>query len=114
MTVNDGVKPGKKLAGFTVDSEPWMKRGACFNPTKDMDVLRANVARFFPGKTNPTRQAVETARAKAVCAVCDVAADCLAYAEKTHIQFGIWGGLTENDRRKRRKQQRQEQQGKAA
>jgi WhiB family redox-sensing transcriptional regulator len=58
--------------------------------------------------------AAETARAKAVCARCPVAADCLAYAEKTHVQFGIWGGLTENDRRKLRKQRRQQEQERAA
>ncbi len=38
-------------------------------------------------------------RAKAICARCDVRADCLAYALRIAEPHGIWGGLNEFERR---------------
>jgi hypothetical protein len=38
-------------------------------------------------------------KAKAVCAACPVAAECLGYALEHGIREGIWGGLGEGDRR---------------
>ncbi len=46
------------------------------------------------------------AKAKAVCARCPVRAACLAYALEHDIWFGIWGGLTEDDRRALLRQRR--------
>lgn len=48
---------------------------------------------FFPEKGGSTRQA------KAVCAACPVAAECLDYALATGQRFGIWGGVSERKRR---------------
>lgn len=41
--------------------------------------------------------------AKDVCAVCPVRATCLEYALTNRIEFGVWGGLTEEERRDLRK-----------
>ena len=38
-------------------------------------------------------------RAKAICAACIVRTDCLDYAISINEQHGIWGGLTELERR---------------
>ncbi|MFG2479909.1 WhiB family transcriptional regulator [Streptomyces fagopyri] len=38
-------------------------------------------------------------RAKAVCAGCPVRIECLAEALDGRIEFGVWGGTTERDRR---------------
>src|SRR3954467_12777307 len=38
-------------------------------------------------------------RAKAVCTGCPVRTECLAYALDERIEHGIWGGMTERDRR---------------
>lgn len=38
-------------------------------------------------------------RAKAVCMGCPVRAECLADALDNRIEFGIWGGMTERERR---------------
>jgi WhiB family redox-sensing transcriptional regulator len=38
-------------------------------------------------------------RAKSICAQCRVRTDCLAYALAQRDQHGIWGGLTELERR---------------
>ena len=62
---------------------------------------------FFPiGTTGP---AVEQAIvAKRICAVCEVREQCLEYAIETNQDSGIWGGMTEDERRtlKRQRQRR--------
>ena len=45
--------------------------------------------------------------AKAICGTCVVQSQCLAHAMK-HQEFGIWGGLTANERRMKRRMQRRE------
>lgn len=43
--------------------------------------------------------------AKAVCAGCVVRQDCLEYALRIHQRIGIWGGMTDKERRLWRKAQ---------
>jgi WhiB family redox-sensing transcriptional regulator len=38
-------------------------------------------------------------RAKAICAVCPVQVECLEYAIRTREPHGVWGGLSEMERR---------------
>lgn len=38
-------------------------------------------------------------RAKVVCSGCPVRAECLADALDNRVEFGVWGGLTERERR---------------
>lgn len=53
---------------------------------------------FFPIGT--TGQATVTQdHAKRVCGECEVKRDCLDYALDTNQDSGIWGGLTEEERR---------------
>lgn len=53
---------------------------------------------FFPaGETGPAAEQIQ--RAKRICSSCDVADECLAYAIETNQVSGIWGGLTEDERR---------------
>lgn len=49
---------------------------------------------FFPEKGGSTREA------KKICSGCDVKAECLDYALENDFRFGIWGGLSERERRK--------------
>ncbi|GAA1647747.1 WhiB family transcriptional regulator [Microbacterium flavum] len=49
---------------------------------------------FFPEKGGSTRDA------KRICTSCDVRDQCLEYALKNDERFGIWGGLSERERRK--------------
>lgn len=49
---------------------------------------------FFPEKGGSTRDA------KRICTSCDVRAQCLEYALQNDERFGIWGGLSERERRK--------------
>jgi WhiB family redox-sensing transcriptional regulator len=75
-------------------NQEWQDRAAC---------RHIPVERFFP----PAEQ--EADEAKAICAVCDVRQPCLEFAIKEGERFGIWGGLTTQERRslvaKRRKAQ---------
>lgn len=52
---------------------------------------------FFPEKGGSTRDA------KRICDSCDVRQQCLEYALENDERFGIWGGLSERERRKLRK-----------
>ncbi|MEU3793995.1 WhiB family transcriptional regulator [Streptomyces fructofermentans] len=38
-------------------------------------------------------------RAKALCQGCPVRTECLAYALDSRIEHGVWGGMTERERR---------------
>ena len=52
---------------------------------------------FFPEKGGSTRDA------KKICVSCEVRNQCLEYALANDERFGIWGGLSERERRKLRK-----------
>ena len=49
---------------------------------------------FFPEQGGSTREA------KKVCMDCDVRAECLEYALTNDEAHGVWGGLSERERRK--------------
>ena len=55
---------------------------------------------FFPERGASTREA------KAVCRGCVVKDDCLEYAMVNAERFGIWGGLSERERRSLRRQRK--------
>ncbi|MCF3961154.1 WhiB family transcriptional regulator [Streptomyces fuscigenes] len=44
-------------------------------------------------------QGAEQHRAKTVCGSCPVETECLGYALDQRIEFGVWGGMTERERR---------------
>ena len=57
---------------------------------------------FFPvGSSGPALAQLEDA--KAVCRRCPVAVECLAWALATGQTAGVWGGLSEDERRELRR-----------
>lgn len=72
------------LIGFP-EPPPWMVDAVC--PTTDPEA-------FFPEKGGSTKSA------KAVCSGCPVRPDCLAYAIANDERHGVWGGLSERNRRR--------------
>ncbi len=67
----------------------WQERAACRDEDPEL---------FFPvGSLGPAAQ--QEAKAKAVCARCPVVEQCLAYAMQTGQDYGIWGGMTPDERR---------------
>ncbi|MEZ3180334.1 WhiB family transcriptional regulator [Streptomyces pimonensis] len=61
---------------------------------------------FFPKTETGTYSQPLIAAAKAVCARCPVTHHCLQWALENRITDGIWGGLTETERRSRPRTQR--------
>ncbi|MCW2288808.1 transcription factor WhiB [Leucobacter luti] len=53
---------------------------------------------FFPEKGGSTREA------KRICDTCEVRSECLDYALENDERFGIWGGLSERERRRLRRE----------
>jgi WhiB family transcriptional regulator, redox-sensing transcriptional regulator len=66
----------------------WQERSLC---------AQTDPEAFFPEKGGSTREA------KKVCVGCEVRAECLEYALANDERFGIWGGLSERERRKLKK-----------
>ena len=67
----------------------WQERALC---------AQTDPEAFFPEKGGSTRDA------KKVCLSCDVRGDCLEYALGHDERFGIWGGLSERERRRLKKE----------
>jgi WhiB family redox-sensing transcriptional regulator len=63
----------------------WQERALC---------AQTDPEAFFPEKGGSTREA------KKVCRSCEVRAECLEYALEHDERFGIWGGLSERERRR--------------
>jgi WhiB family redox-sensing transcriptional regulator len=70
----------------------WQFRAAC----KGEDAVFFFAPNYF--ETKEEKRARE-AKAKAICARCEVRAECLEYALRTREPHGIWGGLNELERR---------------
>jgi WhiB family transcriptional regulator, redox-sensing transcriptional regulator len=69
----------------------WRHRGAC-GDAQDPDL-------FFPADdSRPTHR--KTNEAKAVCRRCPVQEQCGQWALESGQEHGVWGGLSERDRRK--------------
>jgi WhiB family redox-sensing transcriptional regulator len=67
----------------------WWRQAACQSAEPEL---------FFPISATEA-SAAEIARAKQVCGRCEVREPCLAYALHDRQQQGIWGGMTEDERR---------------
>lgn len=80
---------------LTLSAQPdaWRSLAACRDTDPDL---------FFPvGTTGPAIEQINNA--KAVCADCEVRQPCLEFALTTNQDSGVWGGTSEEERRKLRK-----------
>ena len=68
-----------------VDDQGWQDRALC---------AQTDPESFFPEKGGSTREA------KRVCRSCEVKGECLDYALENDERFGIWGGMSERERRR--------------
>jgi len=74
----------------------WLDLGACRDEDPDL---------FFPiASAGPG--VAQVAAAKAVCARCAVREACLHFALETHQGSGVWGGMSEEERRAIRRSHR--------
>ncbi len=74
----------------------WQENANCLGVDPDL---------FFPERGASTREA------KTVCRGCEVRVDCLEYTLAHGEKFGIWGGLSERERRRVRRQRALERRG---
>lgn len=65
--------------------EDWQERALC---------AQTDPEAYFPDKGGSTKAA------KKVCRSCEVRVECLEYALEHEERFGVWGGLSERERRK--------------
>ena len=75
-------------------SEGWAALGACVGYREEHGTERWERDWF------PERGTHNYSRARKVCAECPVKQQCLDYAITNLIKHGMWGGTTENERRK--------------
>ena len=68
-----------------VEEAGWQDRALC---------AQTDPEAFFPEKGGSTREA------KRICLGCEVKDECLDYALAHDERFGIWGGLSERERRR--------------
>ncbi len=74
------------------DDESWQVKAACRGPQSDL---------FFPPthfEKKEDREGRER-EAKEICATCSVRQACLDYAVRIREPHGVWGGLSEADRK---------------
>jgi len=74
--------------GSSEEVPDWQERALC---------AQTDPEAFFPEKGGSTREA------KRICSGCEVRAECLEYALAQDERFGIWGGLSERERRRLRR-----------
>jgi WhiB family redox-sensing transcriptional regulator len=70
---------------LTPDDPQWQENALC---------AQTDPEAFFPEKGGSTREA------KRICLGCEVKDACLEYALANDERFGIWGGLSERERRR--------------
>lgn len=76
-----------------VDASSWREFAACRDTDPDL---------FFPvGTTGPAIDQISAA--KQVCDVCPAKVPCLQFALSTNQDSGVWGGTSEDERRKLRR-----------
>jgi WhiB family redox-sensing transcriptional regulator len=73
------------LIDLGVDDRPWAINGACRQFDPDL---------FFPGPDGSAADAVK------ICRACPVLDECREWALDARVAFGIWGGMTERERRR--------------
>jgi WhiB family redox-sensing transcriptional regulator len=73
---------------WDIQKPTWQRSANCLGVDPDL---------FFPERGGSTREAKE------VCRGCVVREQCLQYALENGEKFGIWGGMSERERRRLRR-----------
>ena len=112
LTYSPGTAcPALKCADLVVLSPSPGELAAFADPEPDADPLawhdRALCAEvdpeiFFPADGGSGCHDIKAA--KNVCRACPVSAECLSYALAADEEFGVWGGMSERERRRMRQE----------
>ena len=80
----------QRLPRPVLSNYEWQMHGTC---------RTADPEAFFPAEASRGRNsATIEARAKAMCAQCPVIQQCLRHAMRVREPYGVWGGLSEDER----------------
>jgi WhiB family redox-sensing transcriptional regulator len=85
----EGEEVDMHIANDEHEAHGWQDYANCLGVDPDL---------FFPERGASTREAKE------VCRGCVVREECLEYALVNGEKFGIWGGMSERERRRLRRQ----------
>ncbi len=88
VAVTLGVVVDQEREGLAAELE-WQERALCAQTDPEI---------FYPEKGQSTREA------KRVCAACEVRPQCLDYALTIGDRYGVFGGLSERERRRMKQQ----------
>lgn len=94
-SAKNAVLRGGTAAGLSIDElfgaveQEWQDQALC---------AQTDPEAFFPEKGGSTREA------KRICQACAVRDECLEYALEHDERFGIWGGLSDRERRRLKRQ----------
>jgi len=81
---------------MTTNDRTWLRDAACTAHDPEL---------FFPvGSSGPA--AYQTDKARQVCTTCPVQTSCLDWALQVGADYGVWGGLSEEDRQALRRRRR--------
>jgi WhiB family transcriptional regulator, redox-sensing transcriptional regulator len=92
-------EPVQRIRDVKAWSWTWQRDAACRN--------LGSWLFFAPDGERSSARRQREAAAKEVCRSCPVQAPCALYALATRQRYGVWGGLTEDDRRQPVADQRQ-------
>jgi WhiB family redox-sensing transcriptional regulator len=73
------------LSLLDLEERPWAAYASCRAEDPDL---------FFPGPDGDPQEALR------ICSGCPVKGECLEWALDTRVHYGIWGGMTERQRRR--------------
>ncbi|RZS33914.1 transcription factor WhiB [Herbihabitans rhizosphaerae] len=98
-----GIEGGRVVEWGEHPTDEWDALADLFDETEEQEwqdralCAQTDPEAFFPEKGGSTREA------KRICQGCEVRSECLEYALAHDERFGIWGGLSERERRKLKK-----------
>jgi WhiB family transcriptional regulator, redox-sensing transcriptional regulator len=88
LQADPGRRPRTEASVDQLQDQDWRAQADCAKTNPDLW--------FAPG-------AMEHKEAKRICRHCPVQRQCLSYAMSAPVDHGVWGGLTERERRRQRR-----------
>jgi WhiB family redox-sensing transcriptional regulator len=87
------ARRGSYRAGVASNTIDWQQQAACKGHPRTAD--------FYPPQRTERKheRIAREHRAKSVCATCPVIGPCLQHAIRADERYGVWGGLTQDERR---------------
>ena len=82
-------RSSRSVYRLTNTSKDWRERAACIDQNPEL---------FFPTGITGTAL-LQLEQAKRVCEACPVREDCLRWAMELGQDYGVWGGVSEEERR---------------